>query len=229
MVLNELSESLFRTRRLIELLVFKLAEEKLVAAAGRSEWLVHAVREVDSVASELQVVELERALLVPTVAEALGLDGAPRLAALCAAAPSPWGRILEEHRGALIDLLEEAHDVARSGRGVQPEVLVPASLLAGAEGSPGDSTGGRAAATVASPAETAGPIDAIVEELRAIDAASGESGREHRAAVSSRRGRDLDCELADAVAAVQMHEVAIAHSQPSPIKVIQASLVEFLR
>ncbi|MCZ7535751.1 MAG: hypothetical protein M5T61_07350 [Acidimicrobiia bacterium] len=234
--LNELSDILFRTRRLMELLVFKLAEEKLVATTDRSEWLVHAGREVDSVAAELQVVELERALAVQSIGESMGLGGAPRLVEIAAAAPAPWGRILADHRSALIGLLDDAHAVARTGRGVQPEVSFEVSLQAPGQ-APGGGSQSAAVATrdgkltgeCTGRAEPGGTIDVIVDELRVMDAASGESGGRPEAGVAGHRARDLDAELAIAVEALQMHEVATAHAQPSPIRVIQASLVEFLR
>ena len=40
MALSDVSNILWRERQLLELLVFKLEEEQLVLAAGRSRWLV---------------------------------------------------------------------------------------------------------------------------------------------------------------------------------------------
>ena len=127
MELNALSSILWRERRLIELLVFKLGEEKLVLTTGRTDWLVHAAREVDAVAAELKTVEIERAVLAQSLGASLGLDDVPSLTRLGAAAPPPWGRILDEHRRALLELLDEIHVVARSGRSLRPGLpsLVP--------------------------------------------------------------------------------------------------------
>ena len=49
MSLTEVSSILWRERELLELLLFKLEEEQLLLAAGRSRWLGHATREVEMV------------------------------------------------------------------------------------------------------------------------------------------------------------------------------------
>ena len=49
MSVNELSAVLWRERELLELLTFKLEEEQLLLAAGRSRWVSHASREVEQV------------------------------------------------------------------------------------------------------------------------------------------------------------------------------------
>ena len=62
MALSDVSNILWRERQLLELLVFKLEEEQLVLAAGRSRWLVYATREVENVLGEIKRIELERAV-----------------------------------------------------------------------------------------------------------------------------------------------------------------------
>ena len=79
MSLSEVSNILWRERQLLELLVFKLEEEQLVLAAGRTRWLSHATREVESVLEEIKRVELERAMLVADAGRELGLSGMPTL------------------------------------------------------------------------------------------------------------------------------------------------------
>ena len=54
MALSDVSNILWRERQLLELLVFKLEEEQLVLAAGRTRWLAHATREVENVLGEIQ-------------------------------------------------------------------------------------------------------------------------------------------------------------------------------
>jgi len=232
MDLNELSRILWRERRLMELLVFKLGEEKLVLAEGRTDWLVHASREVDAVAAELECVELERAVLTQSVWTSLGSADAPSLARLAGSAPSPWGRILDEHRRALLDMLDEMKVVARTGRGVPP-ILPQAGTSSDEQGS-ADRAGG-----VAAPARHAahdgvqvassdGTLETIVDELRSIGAAApGERGGSVTAGPSARR--PSGDEMARVVAALQIEEMSGADVRPSPIRVIRASLVEFLR
>jgi hypothetical protein len=116
MALNDVSNILWRERRLLELLVFKLDEEQLVLAAGRTRWLSHATREVDNVLEEIKKVELDRAVEVEAVAQELGLSSAPTLRELAELTPSPWNGIFEEHRRALLETAQEIDSVARANR-----------------------------------------------------------------------------------------------------------------
>lgn len=114
--LSEVSNILWRERQLLELLVFKLEEEQLVLASGRTRWLTHATREVETVLGEIKRVELDRAVHVEALTAVLELTEAPSLRQLADLAPAPWSQIFEEHRNAL---LEAAHDIdaaARSNR-----------------------------------------------------------------------------------------------------------------
>lgn len=116
MQLSEVSNILWRERQLLELLVFKLEEEQLVLASGRSRWLAHATREVETVLAEIKRVELDRAVQVQAAAAELRLSDAPSLRELCEAAPEPWNKIFEEHRRALLELAQEIDSVARANR-----------------------------------------------------------------------------------------------------------------
>jgi hypothetical protein len=73
MSLTEVSSILWRERELLDLLLFKLEEEQLLLAAGRSRWLGHATREVEMVLGEMKRAELGRAVEVEAVAVSLGL------------------------------------------------------------------------------------------------------------------------------------------------------------
>ena len=77
MSLSEVSNILWRERQLLELLVFKLEEEQLVLASGRTRWLAHATREVETILGEIKRVELERAMTVAGAIGELGLSDAP--------------------------------------------------------------------------------------------------------------------------------------------------------
>ena len=61
MSLTDLSSVLWRSRELLELLLFKLEEEQLLLAAGRSRWLAHATREVEVVLDQIRQTEVARA------------------------------------------------------------------------------------------------------------------------------------------------------------------------
>src|SRR5690242_19256564 len=114
MALNDVSNILWRERQLLELLVFKLEEEQLVLAAGRTRWLAHATREVETVLAEIKRVELERAIEVQAVAQELGMETAPSLRELASLVPSPWDGIFEEHRRALLETAQEIDSVAKA-------------------------------------------------------------------------------------------------------------------
>jgi hypothetical protein len=114
--LSEVSNILWRERQLLELLVFKLEEEQLVLAAGRTRWLSHATREVETVLGEIKRVELDRAVHVEGLARAFGFTEVPALRELAEAAPPPWNRILDEHRNALLEAAHDIDAVAKSNR-----------------------------------------------------------------------------------------------------------------
>jgi hypothetical protein len=116
MALNDVSNILWRERQLLELLVFKLEEEQLVLAAGRTRWLSHATREVETVLAEIKKVELDRAVEVEGVANELGLSSAPSLRELGELTEAPWNKIFEEHRRALLETAQEIDTVARANR-----------------------------------------------------------------------------------------------------------------
>lgn len=116
MALSEVSNILWRERQLLELLVFKLEEEQLVLAAGRTRWLAHATREVENVLAEIRRVELERAMHVADAGRELGLSGAPTLRELASLTSPPWDGIFAEHRRALLELAQEIDAITKSNR-----------------------------------------------------------------------------------------------------------------
>ena len=108
MSVNELSAVLWRERELLELLTFKLEEEQLLLAAGRSRWVSHASREVEQVLERLRSTGLERAASSAAVAEEWGVDPAAPLRDVVAAAPNgPWGEILAAHLTAMVELTSQ--------------------------------------------------------------------------------------------------------------------------
>ena len=120
MALSDVSNILWRERQLLELLVFKLEEEQLVLAAGRSRWLAYATREVENVLGEIKRIELERAVRSPTRVASSVCRDRRRCASSRVSPPSPWDGIFAEHRRA-------AH--ARAGDRLDHEVE-PRSLAA---------------------------------------------------------------------------------------------------
>lgn len=115
-VLNDVSSVLWRERRLLELLVFKLDEEQLLLSCGRARWVSHASREVEIVLDELREAELLRAVQVEEAAQRLGLGSFPGLASLAEAVPEPWQSIFACHREALLVLTREINDLSERNR-----------------------------------------------------------------------------------------------------------------
>jgi hypothetical protein len=116
MSLTEVSSILWRERELLELLLFKLEEEQLLLAAGRSRWLGHATREVEMVLEEIRRAELGRAVEVDAVAVSLGLEPGVSLRELSERAPAPWNDILREHRNAFLAASQEISALAQANK-----------------------------------------------------------------------------------------------------------------
>lgn len=113
---SELSTILWRERQLLELLLFKLEEEQLLLANGRTRWLSHAAREVETVLEDIRQAELVRAVEVEALAPGLGIGTNPALQDLIDASPSPWNQILGEHREAFLVSTQEILTLAQTNR-----------------------------------------------------------------------------------------------------------------
>jgi hypothetical protein len=116
MPLNRLSELLWQERNLLELLLFKLEEEQLLLTAGRSRWLPHATREVETVLEEIRGAEILRAAEAEAVAAELGLPPDAALGALSVSAPAPWDELLRAHRDAFVSLTSQIASLADDNR-----------------------------------------------------------------------------------------------------------------
>ena len=116
MTLTEVSNILWRERQLLELLLFKLEEEQLLLAAGRSRWLAHATREVETVLAEIRRVEATRAGEVEALAVSMGLAPTASLRELADAAPAPWDTVFNDHREAFLAATQEISALAQDNR-----------------------------------------------------------------------------------------------------------------
>ena len=115
-LLNDVSTVLWRERHLLELLVFKLEEERLLLTAGKVRWVNHASREVEIVLEQLRAAELFRAVKVEAAALEFGLETCPGLRSLSQAAPEPWSSIFSRHRQACLELTGEVRDLSERNR-----------------------------------------------------------------------------------------------------------------
>ena len=116
MSLSEISNILWRERRLLELLAFKLEEEHLVLSSGRTRWLARASSEVDAIIDEIKHVRLERAIRMADSRDDLGLSDTPTHRELANSVPPPWRGIFSEHGRALHMLAREIESITRVGR-----------------------------------------------------------------------------------------------------------------
>jgi hypothetical protein len=116
MSLADLSSTLWRVREMMDLLLFKLEEEQLVLAAGKTRWLPHATREVEMVLEQIRMTEVLRAAQVDAVAAELGLPPAPSLQALAAATNAPWSDLFQQHRAAFLTATAEITAMAEANR-----------------------------------------------------------------------------------------------------------------
>ena len=116
MAFNRLSEVLWHERNLLELLLFKLEEEQLLLTSGRTRWLAHATREVETVLSQIRDAELGRAVEAASVAAELGLAEGASLADLADRAPEPWSDLLRAHREAFASLTTQISQLADGNR-----------------------------------------------------------------------------------------------------------------
>lgn len=116
MAIEELSTVLWRERELLEMLLFKLEEEQLLLAAGRTTWLPHAANEVEAVLESIREAELLRAVVADAAAESLGLESNPSLRTLAEAAPEPWRTIMLEHRDAFAAVAAQVDELADTNR-----------------------------------------------------------------------------------------------------------------
>ena len=107
MSLSDISNALLKEQALLEMLLFKLEEEHLILAAGRTRWLAAATREVEAVLAEIRRCELLRATLVAGAAPGLGLGANPSLRDLAEAAPAPWDFVLDQHRRSFLEIADD--------------------------------------------------------------------------------------------------------------------------
>jgi hypothetical protein len=146
--MQELSSVLWRERELLDLLLFKLEEEQLLLSAGKTRWLPHAAREVESVLEQIREAELLRAVVSDNAAESLGLTSNPSLRALAEAAHEPWRGILLDHRDAFVAVAAQVKELAEGNRDLitAGQQAAHATLLSMSDSSPTYSSDGSAVA-----------------------------------------------------------------------------------
>ncbi len=113
---EELSESLWRARELLELLAYRVEVQRALVETGRVSWVARATQEVDDLLARIRAAELLRAVNTVPTAQALGLADTVSLAEIAEAAPAPWDHVLGEHRQALLEATRDLTEAARANR-----------------------------------------------------------------------------------------------------------------
>lgn len=144
--MEKLSRILWRERELLETLLYKLEVEQLVMATGRTRWLLHAAKEVESVLETIRETELLRAVAADEVAHRVGLGPNPSLRALIEASAEPWASILADHRDTFTKISADITAMAETNRELITAGIRSAreTLLSLTEGTDGYSADGSA-------------------------------------------------------------------------------------
>ncbi len=100
-----------REEELLEVLLFKLVETRLLLEAGETRFLARATREVERARTRAREVDLVRAATV-----AQRSPGAT-LRELASSAPEPWPGILRDHHELLTSLVAEIEVTAHRNSG----------------------------------------------------------------------------------------------------------------
>lgn len=118
--MEQLASALQREQELLELLLFKLVETRLLLAAPEMRFVTRATMEVERARQRTREADLLRAALVERLGFT-GLRGRPvTLRSLAAESEQPWSGILRDHHDAMCALVAEiemvAHQNARLAR-----------------------------------------------------------------------------------------------------------------
>ena len=114
--MDNLSLILWRERELLDTLLFKLEQEQLILASGRTRWLARCAGEVEAVLEAIRETEVLRAVAADAAAASIGLRDNSSLRALADAAEEPWCTILADHRDAFAALTAEILELAGANR-----------------------------------------------------------------------------------------------------------------
>lgn len=114
--MENFSVILWRERELLETLLYKLEQEQMVLANGRTRWLARAAREVEGVLTSLRETELLRSVAADEAARSIGMASNPSLRALAEASDEPWRTILLDHREAFLGYTREVMELASANR-----------------------------------------------------------------------------------------------------------------
>lgn len=118
--MDQLANALRREHELLELVLFKLVETRLLLGASEIRFLPRATDEVERARQRAREADLVRAAVVERLGPQLGRGRPITLRGLADETDEPWAGILRDHHGALCGLVAEielvAHQNARHAR-----------------------------------------------------------------------------------------------------------------
>lgn len=115
--LEQLADTLWAERHVVEMLLFKLISAKLLLAAEERRFLQPALNEVERTLAALREAELRRAVAVQTVADDWRVDSAGlTLAELATHAPEPLRAVFRDHQQGFAALATEIEETAAANR-----------------------------------------------------------------------------------------------------------------
>ena len=119
-----LSATLWRERKQLELLYFRLETQLHYVSTGKTQWLTFTSADIESVLENLRFETLARNVEAAAVAAEWGVPGEPDLMRLAAAAPEGiWGELLLDHRREMASLLQHLQSSLEANRGALQEAL----------------------------------------------------------------------------------------------------------
>lgn len=115
--LNVVAETIAAERQLLEHLLFRLVEARLVLAADETRFVAQATSEVEDVIDALRMSEAKRTTSVSRLALDIGCPTEDvTLAFLVANSPEPYGAIFRRHQEAISALATEIEQLTLENR-----------------------------------------------------------------------------------------------------------------
>ncbi|MFP3906284.1 MAG: flagellar protein FlgN [Acidimicrobiales bacterium] len=153
--LSTLSQTLWRQRALVEVLLYRLEVQQMILATGKSRWIDMSAHDIEDAIEGLRAEELVRATSVAAVAPLLKVPETASLTELAVAAGEPWDQILRDHQAAFLSLIASVEAVSRDNRELLNHGLRDThdflSRVASAPGSDGYSVEGTSTREIAKP------------------------------------------------------------------------------
>jgi hypothetical protein len=109
--MERITAVLEREQELLDILLFKLIETRLILESGELRFLSRATREVERARARAREVDLVRATIVAQRA------AGSTLRELASQAPEPWPTILRDHHECLVSLVAEIEVTAHRNAG----------------------------------------------------------------------------------------------------------------